>query len=373
MADKLEAVIIAITFEGMQCLLNNIDLHKVRIVGFFVDGGDNMDVRIAGEKIPGFSYAHLQEVLQSLHDDNLYYMITGLCGHIREFGMMNRVVRLLGHVRKDRILNMSMLGDAKWPRAYRFAMNGGLNYFATGISYMEVGLSVNDLFHGHGVNLAISSQDIYHGLEIAKRVLPHNPDVQFVLIGIAPYSFSYVMNESFSARGICMHYECMWNKEGKRTLELSLIRESNMGIGYDDEKHRPDDWLSDKYLQVSHILTLDRELRDVIPSGNEQMIIKNQAWLKEYIELCCGYGAVPIGVVLPFSKLVYNAYPASGLAEYRKIMQELTLQYDFYVIDLWDMDTDLSWFYDLVHLNRKGAKVVTEHLQKEIKAILENR
>ena len=37
------------------------------------------------------------------------------------------------------------------------------------------------------------------------------------------------------------------------------------------------------------------------------------------------------------------------------------------------MDTDLSWFYDLVHLNRKGAKVVTEHLQKEIKAILENR
>lgn len=363
---RLQSIIVAVNTIGVQNLLVNLNLQKVDILAFVVDGGDKIDIRIGGRKVPGFSYETLQEVVEKLDSDKLYYLITGFQNHLREYGMLNRILRLLGRVPKTRILNMSAL-LTQWPLAYRYAINGGLEYFATGISYMEVGLSLIDLPLGRGVNLAISSQDIYCGLETAKRILPCNPELRYAFIGVAPYSFSYIMKESFSTRGLSMQYELVWGKKADWP-EMFLFKESFIESNRDfDGIYNPDTYLHDGVIGMGQLLNLDRELQDIIPRGNPAHIKKNKQWMAEYITLCQNNGVIPIAVILPMSAPVHNAFSQASLREYRDILRDLENMNNLIVLDFWDMKTDLSWFYDLTHLNRKGAKIITQNLVVEMK------
>ncbi len=369
MEEKIKAIVIALSENGLKSCLQNMDLKKVEVVAFFVDNGDSIDIQVDGQMIPGFSYGHLQEVFAATHDDDLFYMICGYRSHLREFGIINRVMRLLGNIDKKHICVMEAL-ITRWPMAYKRALRGDLDYFATGISYMESGLSLKDVPFGKGVNLATSSQDIYYGLENAKRILPQNPAIRYVFIGITPYSFSYIMNESFSTIVLSGQYDLIWNSGEHKLPIFSLYKqsviESNREVA---GEYQPDTYLHDDMLTLEQLLNYDRELKDVIPSGNVEHIARNKQWLTEYIELCRKFGATPIGVILPMTEVLHNAYPVQALQEYREILQEFAVKNDFHIIDLWNMKTDLTWFYDLAHLNRKGAMLVTRQLVKEMQAM----
>ena len=111
---------------------------------------------------------------------------------------------------------------------------GDLDFFATGISYMMAGLSVDDMPLGFGVNLAASSQDIYYSLEIAKRVLLQNPKVRYAFIGLSPYSFSYSLRDSFSTSSMSTIYELMWNSGGQNIPAEPFVKPSLFAEQLDD-------------------------------------------------------------------------------------------------------------------------------------------
>ena len=127
--------------------------------------------------------------------------------------------------------------------------------------------------------------------------------------------------------------------------------------------------MHDVVLNLNNMLDIDRELRDIVPSGNKLNVAKNKNWLKEYIDLCVKQDCIPIGVVLPMSPLIQKSYPYEALNEYRSILEDFSLLYNFLYIDLWDVELPMNCFYDLVHLNKLGAKQITKIIYEKMKEI----
>lgn len=299
-------------------------------------------------------------------------MLCGYRTHLREFGVVRKMLKVLGNVKNDYIVNASLFFETAFVSAYRYAMQGNLDFFATGISYMMVGLSVTDLPLGCGANLAASSQDIYYGKEIAKRVLHANSGIKYAFIGLSPYSFSYCLSQSFSTASTSIPYELLWDTK-RYCNEMNQFMKSSLftDLFTDVELYDPagPNYLHDVVLNLNNMLDIDRELRDIVPSGNKLNVAKNKNWLKEYIDLCVKQDCIPIGVVLPMSPLIQKSYPYEALNEYRSILEDFSLLYNFLYIDLWDVELPMNCFYDLVHLNKLGAKQITKIIYEKMKEI----
>ncbi len=373
MEDKRKKVVLlALTLNGLQNMLGKLDYSKVELLAMVSDSKEDIDVRVNDVRVPYYDFSVLDRVLQETNDGNTYYLLCGYRTHLREFGVVRRMLKVLGNVKNENIINASLYYDDYFISAYQYAMQGNLDFFATGISYMMVGLSVTDLHLGRGVNLAASSQDIYYGLEIAKRVLQANPGMKYAFIGLSPYAFSYCLQESFSTASMSIAYELLWNTKGYCSDVVQFVKSSLFTDSLDDVgKYDPSgkNYLCDVVLKFKDMLDIDRELRDILPSGNELNKVKNKKWLKEYIDLCVKQNCTPVGVVLPMSPLIQKSYPTEALYEYRSILEDFALLYDFLYVDMWDVELPMDCFYDLVHLNKKGAKQITKIFYEE----LENR
>ena len=373
MEDKRKKVVLlALTLNGLQNMLGKLDYSKVELLAMVSDSKEDIDVRVNDVRVPYYDFSVLDRVLQETNDGNTYYLLCGYRTHLREFGVVRRMLKVLGNIKNENIINASLYYEYSFISAYQYARQGNLDFFATGISYMMVGLSVTDLHLGRGVNLAASSQDIYYGLEIAKRVLQANPGIKYAFIGLSPYAFSYCLQESFSTASMSIAYELLWNTKGYcsdvvQFVKSSLFTDSLDNAGEYDPAGK--NYLCDVVLKFKNMLDIDRELRDILPSGNELNKVKNKKWLKEYIDLCVKQNCTPVGVVLPMSPLIQKSYPTEALYEYRSILEDFALLYDFLYVDMWDVELPMDCFYDLVHLNKKGAKQITKIFYEE----LENR
>ena len=69
------------------------------------------------------------------------------------------------------------------------------------------------------------------------------------------------------------------------------------------------------------------------------------------------------------SPLIQKSYPYEALNEYRSILEDFSLLYNFLYIDLWDVELPMNCFYDLVHLNKLGAKQITKIIYEKMKEI----
>lgn len=373
MADKRKKVVLlALTLSGLQNVLGKLDYSKVMLVAMVSDCKEDIDVCVNEIKIPFYDFSDLDRVLQEINDGDTYYLLCGYRTHLREFGVVRKMLKVLGNVKNDYIVNASLFFETAFVSAYRYAMQGNLDFFATGISYMMVGLSVTDLPLGCGANLAASSQDIYYGKEIAKRVLRANSGIKYAFIGLSPYSFSYCLSQSFSTASMSIPYELLWDTK-RYCNEMNQFMKSSLftDLFTDVELYDPagPNYLHDVVLNLNNMLDIDRELSDIVPSGNKLNVAKNKNWLKEYIDLCVKQDCIPIGMVLPMSPLIQKSYPYEALNEYRSILEDFSLLYNFLYIDLWDVELPMNCFYDLVHLNKLGAKQITKIIYEKMKEI----
>ena len=373
MADKRKKVVLlALTLSGLQNILGQLDYSKVMLVAMVSDCKEDIDVRVNEIRIPFYDFSDLDRVLQETNDGDTYYLLCGYRTHLREFGVVRKMLKALGGVKNEKIINASIKFEKIFVSAYKYAMEGKLDFFATGISYMMAGLSVTDLPLGCGANLAASSQDIYYGKEIAKRVLHANSGIKYAFIGLSPYSFSYCLSQSFSTASTSIPYELLWDKkrycnEMNQFMKSSLFTDLFTDVELYDSAGP--NYLHDVVLNLNNMLDVDRELRDIIPSGNKLNVAKNKNWLKEYIDLCVKQDCIPIGVVLPMSPLIQKSYPYEALNEYRSILEDFSLLYNFLYIDLWDVELPMNCFYDLVHLNKLGVKQITKIIYEKMKEI----
>lgn len=182
-----------------------------------------------------------------------------------------------------------------------------------------------------------------------------NSGIKYAFIGLSPYSFSYCLSQSFSTASMSIPYELLWDTK-RYCNEMNQFMKSSLftDLFTDVELYDPagPNYLHDVVLNLNSMFDVDRELRDIVPSGNKLNVAKNKSWLKEYIDSCVKQDCIPIGGVLPMSPLIQKSYPHEALNEYRSILEDFSLLYDFWYIDLWDVELPMNCFYDLVHLNK---------------------
>lgn len=205
------------------------------------------------------------------------------------------------------------------------------------------------------------------GYLTAKYVFEHvKPgSINFVLIGLTPYSLRYDNLKAFTVSTKNLQY--IWvlknsqddsrqgqllqyfiNDDFKKsfletTAEQADLNYEKIKIGLNKE------------FSANALVTWEDELDNLTKKYFPDTVKQNVQILEEYIKLCLRNGAKPVGVVLPFAKMMHDNYSEELLTSFRLVISQLQKIYDFKFIDMFDLPLDYSHFWNMSHLNWKGS------------------
>ena len=369
---KNRAYLIVLDRKILQQTLQVIDFEKLTVDGIIMDYG--IQIKVGEKVIPLYSFAEIDIVLRKKEN---FCLLVGYEYHMRELGQMAKILHVMG-VDKDRIVNFTIyFSTSYWGNLKYAASCEKLDFFATGISYMEVGIAIEDFGGSVGVNLSSTGQDLYYGYQTARFVLNRRP-VKYCLIGLSPYSFLYDIRHSFSANFYQLQYDIVGfpqNDDNAANFTFEVMQK--------DFKRQFDYIQADKdadpnYMNLKQSIcqtmtgkklwTLAQELEDVSGVFDQEVMEKNIEILQQYLFLCHEKSVRPICVVLPFSPILHDSYPAEKLILFRSTLHALLNQEKDMLIDLFDEHLGYECFYDLTHLNQKGAAVISRMIASYIPA-----
>lgn len=285
-------------------------------------------------------------------------------------------------VPEDNIVNFEIPVhiSTEWLANLRYVEENGADFFATGISYTEVGLDLRYIPHrqGRGVNLSGSNQDLRQGYLTAKYIFEHvKPGtIKFVIISLAPYSFRYINSESFSVCSRNLQYLLALGNHDKETLHDILLRTLisdgvkkifvEMSARQADLNFEVVKNLLDGEFPARALVNWEDELKILTKKYRPQVVEENIQTLKSYIKLCLDNGAKPVGVVFPFAPAMRKNYDAELLNNFRAVVSRLEADCDFTCVDLFDLDLGYDCFYDMQHLNLRGAAAAISVLSSQL-------
>ena len=366
----------ALSVDGLKQLVNSLDYRKVDVCGVVLQNVQGAKVQIRGRDIPVYSFSVLRTLMQKYGND-VYYLLCGVVTHTRDLGAMASMMRKIAPgISQEHIVNVSIGFSPSWMGNLHYAEQEDIDFFATGISYTELGIDIHR-FQYKGVNLGYASQDLFNGYRTATYVFAHHADtIRFVLIGLCPYIFHYDLEHSFSVRAQRYQYDFIFQPDDS-CLDHQMIRESVRRTYWSEFAAHPDP-NNDKvrYIQDFRlfggcgILDFKREIEDVAVHYQGEVLEKNKKILMNYIQLCRKHHAVPIGVVFPFSICLRDAYPERDLAEFRSLLADYRDMAGFDIIDLFDERWDESYFQNLSHVNSKGAVRASDMIAARVNEIL---
>jgi hypothetical protein len=244
----------------------------------------------------------------------------------------------------------------------------------TGISYAMAGLNAS-LLKKVGCNFAIDSQDLFYDYHVFKYILENfNHNLKYGIIGLCYYSFQYDMSLSAMQNKVMLYYP---------TLKTS----HNFKLNYDfDKEYDINKDIADKIIKKNQSGHYDFcvEIKSLADFNNKESIGKKQAEIdcdknypetvkeniqifKDYLKLLNEHNIKPIVVVFPASKYYTKYFSERIEKEFHGIIDELKKEYDFQYIDHFRLDVFKDdEFWDVSHLNPKGAEKFTQILNKEI-------
>ena len=369
---KNSAYLIVLNTALLEQTLQAIDFGRLTIDGIIMDSIEGIQVKVGEKAISIYNFAEIKVVLNKKEN---FCLLVGYIHHMRELGRMAKILHAMG-IDKDKIINFTLylsdtyLGNLKYSVSLE-----KLDFFATGISYMEVGLDI-DCFGGlRGVNLASTGQDLYYGYQTAKYVLAKQK-VKYCLIGLSPYSFLYDIQHSFSANFYQLQYDIagfLQNVSDKVNFTFGVVKEEFKRrfnyIHFDKDADPNYMGLKKERYQILTGVNLGmfaEELEDVSGVFNKNVMKRNIEVLRQYLLLCHERNVRSICVILPFSPILHDNYPDEKLLLFRSTLRALLQQKKDMLIDLFDENPGYECFYDLTHLNQKGAVEISRRIAKYI-------
>ncbi len=115
-------------------------------------------------------------------------------------------------------------------------------------------------------------------------------------------------------------------------------------------------------MPVGAMLLCEYDLKKLAKNSFLLTIEENTQILKDYIELCLANDVKPVGVVFPFAPVIQKNIDAELLSKFRIAIHQFEENYDFTCVDLFDMNLGYDCFYNLTHLNLKGAALASSLL-----------
>lgn len=371
---KIQVVLLVINQQQLEATLSTIRMDRIELCAVLVD----YPQMISWEKI------NINKAQVSLFSSFLdikdrypeaYWLLAGFKHRMRELGQMAKWLERSG-IKRDRIVNYSVLYgfSRQWMENLRLSEQKSFDYFATGISYMEVGLDTLCLPGCEGINLSLSSQDLKAGYQTAQYVFSHQPEgsIKFVLIGLAPYSLHYDTKYTFSSKTVDLMYQFSIGTPAGKSNKARLVRYLlpdwmhkiyfNITGSYADSNYSQTKNSIKQEFTIEDFLNVETDYPDHDKKENWEIIENNIKILKDYIALCYKYHATPVFVMWPFAPILQEKYPTHVLETLYTNLRKIRQEYSFEFVDLFGMKLDYSCFYNVAHLNRKGARLVSNEL-----------
>lgn len=255
--------------------------------------------------------------------------------------------------------------------------NRNVETLITGISYAQRGIDTT-AFSKKTYNLACGSQDLYYDYHIVKHLIEnykeHFTKVKSVIIGLCYYSFQYDMSLSAMQNRVCFYYEaiglehhgnkrdmmCDYRKEKIETAKKIFKCDGNANLIVD--------WLVDKKGVCE--INEDAGKKQALIDGNKdypETVKEYTKILNEYLEFLKNNHIEATIVVFPLTKYYSSNFPKRLKEEFYGIVNKAQMKYNFKFLDYSENhDFKDDEFYDVSHLNSKGAKRFSALLDKEI-------
>ena len=370
--EKINVVLVLLNANNLRLALSSLNFERANLVAVVVEGGNGNFLQSGNRKVPMISFASIGQLLRT--GKNFVWLLNGHANGAGDLWSMKKFLTASG-VPEDNIVNFERWLTAEWFANLRYVERHGADFFATGISYAEVGLDLNFIPHvrRRGVNLSGSNQDLRQGYLTAKhifaRVKPGT--IEFVLIGLAPYSFRYENAKAFAVTSRHLQYMLGLDAPARNRHDELLMALTSDGVknsfasltaeqadlNFDRTKKN----LS-RELPVKAVVSWEAELRNLTKKLYPATVEKNFRVLKEYIKLCRDNGAKPVGVVFPFAPAMHDTDSAELLTMFRLAIRELEETTDFICVDLFDLKLGYDCFYNMAHLNLRGAAIASSLL-----------
>ena len=363
---KISAILVVLDRQLLDDALCYLNFNAAQLEAVIIENGEDQYINFETLSIPTYSFDSIEQFLQK----GTEYIWLLHCS-ANSPGKVWRMAKFLleNGVPRDNIVNfiVSQHINRNWLGNLKYIETHPIDFFATGISYAEVGLDLARITGMHGVNLAGSNQDLRQAFLTAQYVFERQKGVKFVLIGLAPYSFRYDCLESFSvssrnlqyllalknSRDDSVHGQLLRMLIGGQVKQLfSAVTEADADPNFVELKK-----LVNREMRADIIVHWENELRNVTKTFRAEVFERNVKFLEQYIRLCLEHGAKPIGIVLPFAPILNQKYPRDQLSMFRRILKQLSKAYEFDVIDLFDLPLGYKHFYNLSHLNSEGARL----------------
>ena len=372
---KLSVILVVLDKHMLEEALAALNFNNAQLEAVIIDGGNGQSFVIGNIRFTAYSISDIDKFLK--RPDEFIWLLN--CSSAK-VGNIWRVAKFLlaCDVPRDNIVNF-IIGahiSQPWIGNLRYVESHPVDYIATGISYTEVGLDLDRITDLRGVNLAGSNQDLRQAYLTAHYVFERQQSIKFVLIGLAPYSFRYDNLEAFSVSSRNLQYLLALKNFRDDSVHGQLLRmlisnqvkriftsttEADADPNYAYLKT-----LFDKNLPANTLVNWELELKNLTKEFRAETFEKNLNYLEQYIRLCLERGARPIGIVLPFSPIIYRKYPRDLLSMFRRVLAQLHKAYGFETIDLFDFPLGYKHFYNLSHLNPKGARLTGIRINYEL-------
>lgn len=250
---------------------------------------------------------------------------------------------------------------------------------ATGISYMERAISTNVL-KKRIFNLAKHSQDLYFDYHIIKYSLENHKNdlmkLKYVFIGLSYYSFEYDMSLSAMNGKVPLYYETIGVSHNLDNIHgLSEARRINEKIANNifnlaSNGYPLINWSITNNYDDMNTINEDLGKKQAILDGNKnypETVKENIKIFDDYLTLLEQNNIKPIVIVCPTSKYYSSNFPKRLKDEFYSIVQSAKKEHEFQFIDYFNNDKFKDDdFYDVSHLNQKGAEKFTEILNELI-------
>ena len=370
--EKIKVVLVILNANKLQETLTSLNFGRANLVAVVVETGNGILLQVNDSQVPMIPFAAIGQLLTA--GKNFVWLLSGYVSDAGDLWKFKKFLVASG-VPEDNIVNFERWLTAEWFANLRYVEKHGADFFATGISYAEVGLDLNFIPHvrGRGVNLSGLNQDLRQGYLTAKhifeRVKPGT--IKFVLIGLAPYSFRYDNAKAFAVSSRNLQYmlalgtparnrhdELLMTltSDGLKKFFASVTAEqADLNFSRTKQNHN-------REMPVKAFVNREAELKNLTKKLYPAIVEENFRVLKAYIKLCRDNGAKPVGVVFPFAPDMHDNYNAELLTLFRLAIRELEETTEFTCVDMFDVKLGYDCFYNMAHLNLRGAAIVSSLL-----------
>lgn len=245
----------------------------------------------------------------------------------------------------------------------------------------------SDLLRTNTISVANRSQDVFYDFKLFCQAYESMPNLEYVIIGLTPYSLRYDTSKSKAEWRRCLVYypvvETMHNCKGAEQLvELYKTEQSKVRryfeTGYleslfelfKEVDFKPEIGGNAVFDDASLTQEMtEHNLREISALYNRpytDILLQNRVLLEEYVHFCNMKGIKVIFFVPPYTKWYKEHMKKSYYEELISTLKILCPKYDAQLIDMMNVSLPDSCFKDYANINNIGAVKVASYINEAL-------